>query len=400
MISLLLLVLTIVLSALVVRIGAIALELTGLPEDQASFQSLSAFSGTGYTTKEAEFVLSHPQRRKIICALIILGSAGVISTIATLGSTLLSSRNIARSITRTPVHSWMPVNLPQFYLLAAILGFFFIYRLTHKPAVARLLKEIISAALLNGKWVKPVSFSEALVNGNGFGVFQIEITRTNPLAGKTIAETNVEEYDIRILYVNRMSESINFPPPKFKILEGDMIAVFGPVTAINDYCCDIQAVSKGKKDRDALLPLLEPAPAFALKDQNGREVRLEDFKGRKNLILVFYPKDKSFFCTAQLRDLSQALDDIRSLDTEVVAINQESQVSHASFCDASGLKFSLLSDSAKETCKTYKTLMLGGLLVDRTVYIIDKQGRIRYAARGKPSITEMLGILRTVTQGR
>src|SRR5436853_7612995 len=100
MISLLLLILSIILSGILIRIGAIALELTGLPEEQAEFQALSASSGVGYTTKESEFILSHPQRRKIISLLIDLGSAGIITTIATLAGTILSSQNIVKSVSQ------------------------------------------------------------------------------------------------------------------------------------------------------------------------------------------------------------------------------------------------------------------------------------------------------------
>ena len=78
----LLLLIFITISFLIVRVGAVALELTGLDRHRAIFQALSAFSGTGFTTKEAELVVTHPQRRKIISTLMVLGNAGVVSIIA------------------------------------------------------------------------------------------------------------------------------------------------------------------------------------------------------------------------------------------------------------------------------------------------------------------------------
>jgi len=68
-----LLVLVIVASVVVVRFGAVLLELTGMPWEQAKFQSLSAFSNSGFTTREAEDVMRHPVRRRIVTYLIIIG---------------------------------------------------------------------------------------------------------------------------------------------------------------------------------------------------------------------------------------------------------------------------------------------------------------------------------------
>src|SRR6056297_377806 len=74
----------IVISAFIVKIASVALNLTGLSEKRAFFQALSAFTGTGFTTKDSEYVVHHDIRRKIIIALMILGNAGIVSIISTL----------------------------------------------------------------------------------------------------------------------------------------------------------------------------------------------------------------------------------------------------------------------------------------------------------------------------
>ena len=193
MISLLLLLLTLILSAIIVRIGAIALELTGLPMEQASFQSLSSFSGVGDTTKEAEFVLSHPQRRSIIKTLIVLGSAGVVTTVATLGGTLLSSQSIMHSMMSQPVASWLPLNAAQVILLIVLAVLFFLFKAFYTPALSRLTKEVISVGLLKGQIVQPIGLREVMVTGGGFGVFQIEITPTHPLLNSTAQDAGLPE---------------------------------------------------------------------------------------------------------------------------------------------------------------------------------------------------------------
>ncbi len=397
MISLLLLFLTIIVSRICARFGAIALELTGLPAEQAEFQALSAFSGVGFTTREAEFALCHPQRRRIIAALIRFGSAGVITTLITLGGTLLSSGSIIETFSRDPKYRWMPLNFPTLVLIFFVGLFYLISVSLRKPAVSRLVKEFVSAVMLKTKIVKPLSFHEVLVNGNGYGVFQIEISEQNPLAGKTLREAKLRESEIELLYVNRLSESINAPDPDLRLAAGDVAAFYGPIAAIHDHCVDLR---EEEKVEDGTLAVGAKAPDFTLSDQKNRKVSLSDYKGKSNLVLVFYPKDKSFFCSTQLKALSDHLPEMKKLNTEVLAINQESIQSHAGFCDASDLKFPLLSDPSKKVCAAYLALMFNGLLVDRTVYILDREGIIRYAQRGKPAITEVLAVLRRIEEGK
>lgn len=72
------------LSLIVTRVGAAALEATGVSRDLAQFQARSAFTGVGYTTAEAESVAGHPVRRRLILLLMLLGNAGLVSVVASL----------------------------------------------------------------------------------------------------------------------------------------------------------------------------------------------------------------------------------------------------------------------------------------------------------------------------
>jgi Trk-type K+ transport system membrane component len=76
---------------LIVRAGAIALMMTGMDQRRARFQALSLFSGTGFTTREAETIVNHPQRRQIATWLMILGNAGIVTVIVTATSSLVTS---------------------------------------------------------------------------------------------------------------------------------------------------------------------------------------------------------------------------------------------------------------------------------------------------------------------
>ena len=84
MIAALSLMLILVISFSLTRIAAVAMRLTGLPEAQARFQALSALTGTGFTTSEAELIVNYPVRRKIVTFLMIIGNLGFISVVSTL----------------------------------------------------------------------------------------------------------------------------------------------------------------------------------------------------------------------------------------------------------------------------------------------------------------------------
>ena len=82
---------TILVSFLIVRAGAIALMMTGIDREKANSQALSAFTRAGFTTREAELVVSDRKRRRIVSWLIILGSAGLVAIIVTATSSVAAS---------------------------------------------------------------------------------------------------------------------------------------------------------------------------------------------------------------------------------------------------------------------------------------------------------------------
>ena len=91
MIAALTLFIVLTLSILVIRTGAVALRLTGLPEAAARFQARSAFTGTGFTTSESEAIVNHPVRRRIVSLLMVVGNLGLVSVLATVIVSLVGS---------------------------------------------------------------------------------------------------------------------------------------------------------------------------------------------------------------------------------------------------------------------------------------------------------------------
>ncbi|MDD2634578.1 MAG: thioredoxin-dependent thiol peroxidase [Bacteroidales bacterium] len=129
------------------------------------------------------------------------------------------------------------------------------------------------------------------------------------------------------------------------------------------------------------LKIGEKAPNFKGVNQEGKEINLEDFKG-KNLILYFYPKDSTPGCTAEACDLRDNYEMWMSKNYEVLGVSPDSEKSHQKFIEKHQLPFDLISDTDKKILKLYgawgEKKMFGkqyqGVL--RKTYVINKEGKI------------------------
>ena len=85
-------------SFIIVRIAAVPMRLTGLPENVARFQSVSALTGAGFTTSEPERIVHYPVRRRIVAILMVLGHLGLVSTASTLIVSFAGGERTAEAI--------------------------------------------------------------------------------------------------------------------------------------------------------------------------------------------------------------------------------------------------------------------------------------------------------------
>lgn len=123
------------------------------------------------------------------------------------------------------------------------------------------------------------------------------------------------------------------------------------------------------------------APNFTLKDAQGKEHTLSQYKGKK-VILYFYPKDDTPGCTKEACDFRDSIQVITKKKAVVFGISADSSESHGKFAKKFGLPFTLLSDPEKKVIEKYQAWgeksMYGrkymGIL--RTSYVIDEQGKI------------------------
>ena len=123
----------------------------------------------------------------------------------------------------------------------------------------------------------------------------------------------------------------------------------------------------------------DPAPEFALPDQNGDTVRLADFHGRKNLVLFFYPKDNTLVCNLEVCAFRDAHPSLMALDTVVLGISADPISSHHQYIQRWNLPFSLLTDASGEVRRAYQVRRTFGLFPGRVTYVIDKEGMVRGA---------------------
>jgi len=220
-------VLVLIVSFIVVRIGAIALQLTGLEWSLAKFQSLSCFTSTGFTTKEAELITGDPRRRRIASVLIVFGHAGLVTLIATFANTL-NPRMISGTIETT---SWrFLLALANLALLVAAI--YVIYRLFTNTKFAHKLTNALRKRIIKRDIIKSVSVEELVVATAGYGVSRIKIREKHPLLDKTLSESGLRKDDITVLAIIRGHKTMPNPRANAKILPGDELICFGKLGGI------------------------------------------------------------------------------------------------------------------------------------------------------------------------
>ena len=133
-----------------------------------------------------------------------------------------------------------------------------------------------------------------------------------------------------------------------------------------------------------MLELGTKAPEFTLLNQDGKEVSLSNFKGKK-VVWYFYSKDNTAGCTKQACGFAEIYPNFLEKGAEVIGVSKDSVESHRKFADKYSLKFTLLSDTDKIVIQAYDVWkeknMYGkkSMGVVRTTYLIDEEGMITKA---------------------
>lgn len=121
------------------------------------------------------------------------------------------------------------------------------------------------------------------------------------------------------------------------------------------------------------------APDFTLPSQSGEPVSLRDFRGKKSVVLYFYPKDDTPGCTAESCAFRDSYEAFTEAGAVVIGVSADSPASHRQFAAKYNLPFILLSDTNNQLRKLYGVPAAAfGLLPGRVTYVIDKEGVVRH----------------------
>lgn len=128
------------------------------------------------------------------------------------------------------------------------------------------------------------------------------------------------------------------------------------------------------------------APDFTLKDQFGQDVTLSDFRGTKNVVLVFFPMAFTGICTGELCEIRDNSSNFVSQDVQVLGISCDATPSQKAFADQEGLDYPLLSDfwPHGEVAKAYGAFFAERGFPMRGTFIIDKEGILRWSVVNGP----------------
>jgi mycoredoxin-dependent peroxiredoxin len=124
----------------------------------------------------------------------------------------------------------------------------------------------------------------------------------------------------------------------------------------------------------------QPAPDFTLKDQNQKEVKLSDFAGKRNVVLIFYPLDFSPICTNEHACFVNDMKPFEKLDAQVLGLSVDSVWAHKAFAEKMGISYPLLADFHPKGAVADK---FGMYLADkgitgRAIAIINKAGKVAW----------------------
>jgi NhaP-type Na+/H+ and K+/H+ antiporter len=197
-------------SLLVTRVATVALSLTGMSTESARFQARSAYFGVGFTTTEAESVVNHPVRRRIVMWLILLGNAGVISVVATL---MLSFGGGGGE--------------KGLRLLALFAGLVVLAILFSTRAVDRALNPLIRRMLTRWTEIHVADYADLLELEGDYEVTELQVEPGDWLSGKTLGELKLRDEGVIVLGVHRGRDYIGTPNGLARVCPDDRLILYG-----------------------------------------------------------------------------------------------------------------------------------------------------------------------------
>ncbi len=211
---------TLGLSLVITRVATVALTMTGLSEESARFQARSAFTGTGFTTSEAETVVNHPVRRRIIMLLMIVRSAGLVTIVLSLILSFVGSPGETAKITRL---GWMLAGMGIIWFLAG------------SKKLDIYMTRVIKWALAKWTDLDVRDYASLLRLSGEYTVMEVRVEEGDWIAGKNLKKCYLPEEGITVLGINRSDGSyVGGPKGETKVYAGDTLIVYGRVQKLKN----------------------------------------------------------------------------------------------------------------------------------------------------------------------
>ena len=201
------------LSLFINQLATIALAMTGLSREAAAFQARSAFTGTGYTTRETEKIVNHPVRRRIIMLLMMIRSAGLVTIIV---SIILSFVGAAETSERLMRLLWLVGGV------AVLLG------ISRLRVVSRAVELAIAKALDSWTDLNVRDYAELLQLSGEYTITEKHVDEGDWVAGKKLHECDLDQEGVSVLGIQREDESfLGAPRANTEIYAGDTLVLYG-----------------------------------------------------------------------------------------------------------------------------------------------------------------------------
>lgn len=202
------------LSILVTRIGAVALVHTGLSRQAADFQARSAFTGVGFTTSEAENVVNHPVRRRVVATLMLLGNVGIITAISSL---ILGFVRVEEgAIGGVGRIAFLTAGVAAIILLA------------RSAVIDRWLSGAIRWALDRWTDLRVRDYESLLHLSAEYDVGELEVAEGDWLADRAIGDLRLRQEGVTILGIEKGDGGyIGGPDGETVVEPGDVLLVYG-----------------------------------------------------------------------------------------------------------------------------------------------------------------------------
>ncbi|MEO0631148.1 MAG: TrkA C-terminal domain-containing protein [Planctomycetota bacterium] len=201
----------------IVQAGSLALRMTGLDAGTSRFQAMSAFFGVGYTTSEAELVVSHPVRRRIVSHLIIAGNIGLTGALGTVVVTFVGSGDDGADH-----HPLAKVG----FIAAVVLVVIVAARLTPR---LHPIENLVKRAMARSGYVNPTDYELALRIHEGYGIGEVRVSEQHWLSGRSLAEVRTTRWHVLVVGITRADGAyVPSPTSETVVQSGDVLAVYGP----------------------------------------------------------------------------------------------------------------------------------------------------------------------------